>query len=357
MAQEAVVRSASTKPKVRPTLWVAGALFVIGLALWIWQVSSGVLAYHAQYAWGIYIPAFFTVAAAAMGSLIFAGAAQLSQLWKKDLGIDAHKLYLAAIALLVAAGFIITADLGRPTEVFRVIISGGMTVPIFWDFWTLLACLVVAVLGASKAVPSKVVGVLSIAAGLALLFVESWLAASSGVQELWASTIGGSVAFAEMVTLGFAMVLLVGSGNSKPMGLGAAAALVVCALMIFLNMVVGSAGTGRLSVMWAAVAASPWFWMGVVVGIVAPIVFILLKGQKPDWLGKLDGALILLGAFCLKLCFITSSQYVPAFEGLSVASPEIPLVEIVVTVGFVALGYVVYELGLRLGKEKKNESE
>lgn len=360
MAQEAVQaqpQEAVRGPRVgfqgNAGLWIAGALFVIGLGLWIWQVTAGTLAYHAQYAWGIYIPAFFTIAAMAMGTLIIAGIGSWTD---GKLGLDVRKMYIAAIGFLVAAGFIITADLGRPLEVLRVMISGGITVPIFWDFWVLLACLVVSVIGAANIGSKRAVGTISIIAGLALLFVESWLAASSGVQELWASTIGGSTALAQVVALGLACVLLVnGKGASTPIRWATVASLVLVALMVFLNMVVGSAGTGRLAQMWAAVTASPWFWIGIVLGIVAPVVFLFLKGQKPEWMDILVGGLIIFGAFCMKLCFIVSSQYVPAIDALSVTSPETPIVEVVVTIGFAALGYIVYKLGIKIVKEGKDE--
>lgn len=329
--------------KALPVLIGAAVLFIAAVIVWIRQVMLGMDAYSDQYAWGVYVAAFFTAAAAGLGVLILAGILQV----RKGAGISSIRLmYLAAAACFVVAGLVIMADLGSPEIIMRLVSGGQFAAPMVWDFWVLALCFIVAVIGCLTRQPKAIVGILAIASGLLLLFVESWLAVASEAQQLWSLTLGGPVAVVQAAVLAFAVALLIAPQHERRLLSGGLAALLAFAVIGGLDMAVGLLGEGRLATQWQEVARSPLFWLGaVVLGVLIPALLLLVKKEQSVTVVKGAACLMILGVLSAKWSYIWAAQAVPVLHGLPAASPAVHPAEIIVTIGFTALGVMIYLLG------------
>jgi molybdopterin-containing oxidoreductase family membrane subunit len=329
-----------------------GVLAVGGLAVWLVELSRGMadLGLSQQVVWGLYIAGFFTAAGAGAGALVLV-ALQALQPWLTA-GQQA-RLMAAGLASFGVAGALIVMDVGSPLGVWRIAVSGRWTSLVVWDFYLLLAGLLVTLVawlsltGSRRGMAGR--GILAVVmglVGLTLLLAESWMLTTQSAHPVWESGLttlsflaGGAVA-----ALGLAVLLLADQPRERArhwlvIALAASALIVVSEVMVgVLTMAPRASEAARLLI------TGPLLWLYVVVGLIAPLT--LLTMQQTAWTA-LGAALAVLGVLIEKTQLLAVGQGQPWLPGAAVS--YVPTwVEILGVAGLAAAGVVAYGLLARL---------
>ena len=316
-----------------PVAWISLILFIIGLVCWGNQLSGGFAFYSKQYAWGVYLSGFFAAVAAGSGAMF---AACLSSLK----GAKPARLYLAGLAAFVSAGFIIMADLGSPFNIFSLVFTSNFGAPMVMDFWLLalsaLFCLIGALSAYGKNTGFAVIGVIL---ALILLGAEAWLIGMSVVQQLWSISMGATPAIIQALVAGFALVLIVKAGDKDFGRCGLAAMLGIFLASSLIDVLAGRNINGMLGAQWQALLCSGVFWLGLIVGVIIPLILCLLK--KADFVAGLTA---LFGIFCMKLAYLWSGAALPGLDIFKEATPDFDFFELLVIIGFIGLSVLLYQL-------------
>jgi molybdopterin-containing oxidoreductase family membrane subunit len=318
--------------------WVAVALVVLWLAAWIYQLSVGlqVTGLGQQVVWGLYIAGFFTAAGAGAGLVAVAvvgGAMGFAT------ALTRVKLLVLALASFIAAGVLITMDVGSPLTMWRLVVGFQFESMMTWDFWLLaLTFILTLVLVYQKpAAGTSGLGWVTLAAGVVLVAAEGWMLSSLAARPLWS---GGQSVVSFLVGAaigGQALALLVipseADGKLK-LGLKA---------MMWLNLVLVAAevlsgligGSPRGTQEMLGVLTSTGLWLHVIVGLIVPLV---LLGRSV----KTAAGLAVLGVLLEKLWYLSAGQQKPWFGELPLGSYLPSFIEAVAIIGVVALGALIY---------------
>lgn len=342
---EIVVNTNLEKKNNKAFLAVIGLVFLLGFGFWIKQLISGFSGYSAQYAWGLYIATFFTAVAGGAGAMILGSIAIAMDLMDEK---KSRQYYITAIAMFVMAGFSILADLGSPLNIIKLVFTSNIGAPMVSDFWLLIACVVICLLMVFLTGQKKALSVVGLLCALALLLVESWLVSSANVQQLWGITMGAGTAFIQVAIMALALLMLIGQGP-KYVNFALILTLLVFLAVSLTDLIAGLSDGGRLGLQWTALSKSGLFWVGIVLGTIVPLL-ILIAGSKVD---KASSSIIpilaILGVLFTKLSYIWSSQAVPAIEIGKLSSAGLHFEEVIIVLGFTALGLLVY-YGLNASK-------
>lgn len=341
---EVVVKTDSGKNAGKTFLIVCGVLFVLGFGLWIKQVTGGSGGYSAQYAWGLYIAAFFTAVAGGAGAMILGAIVKWMNLLDDG---KSRRFYSAAIAMFIMAGFFILADLGAPLNILKLVLTSNASAPMVFDFWLLLACVVLCLLAVFYKGRTKNIALAGLILAVILLGAESWLVASAAVQQLWGITMGGGTAFIQAGIMSFALLMLTGQ-DAKFARVGLVIAMILSLVVSLTDLLAGLGDAGRLGMQWTAVAGSGVFWAGMVLGILVPVIMLVVKNPTGISTATVP-VLAMISVLLTKLGYIWSSQSVPGIEQIAAGAPHFNIEEAVIVIGFISLGILVY-LGLNAGK-------
>jgi molybdopterin-containing oxidoreductase family membrane subunit len=325
--------------KVNPVLIVAILLAMAGIGVWVYQLIVGMQAtgLSQQIVWGLYISAFFTAVGAGAALLALTGVSEFVPLFQVTNG--ARNLCLALSSFIIGA-LLIALDVGNPLNIWRVMTAFQLSSWMTWDFWLLVIAGVVALvylLAAQNNRAQKVLGILGILAGIAVVVVEGWMLSSQAARPMWGSgmTVASFLLGAAIAGLSIALIAGLG-GESVPFWLKVALGLsLVLVLVEVLSSLVGS---GEEAGLILTGFISPAFWLQVIVGLLAPIVLLVLK--KFGWLA---GILALFGVLTEKVWVLAAGTSIPWMPGpQGIYSPS--LVEIVAVIGMIAIGVLIYRL-------------
>lgn len=324
-------------------LIAAVILSVIGVAAWVYQLSVGmkITALNQQVVWGLYIAAFFAAVGAGAAILFLRGLHELTPILETG---SLNKSLFLALAAFVTGGLLITLDLGNPLVVWRMLISFETSSLMIWDFYLLIAAVIVTVLfwlATRKGQKNVVLGVLAMVAAVTVVVVEAWMLASMAARPLFA---GGLMAVNFLVgaaVMGLSLALIAGIDKAK------VARWLGFALMAALVLALAEGLTGLLSVEERAMVearalmtgwAAPLFWFQIVAGILIPLV--LLRGKSLAWLA---GLLAIFGVLAEKSWLLAIGQslpWVPQEAGVYLPN----LLELVAVIGVAGIGMLIYLL-------------
>lgn len=129
-----------------------------------------------KFTWGLYIQGFFFFSAIAGGVLIIIALARLFEM------STFHTLSRSAAAVsfgcLIAAGALLSSDLGKPFRGLKIITGKNIASPLSWDFYMLSLCAVLLILFILGIIPdtgavASVWSILSIIAGLGFIMIHT----------------------------------------------------------------------------------------------------------------------------------------------------------------------------------------
>lgn len=326
---------------------VAACLFIVGLIFLIKQIATGFDGYLQQYPWGMYIGLFFTAAGGGAGLLIVIGFGLLNDV----IGIpQAKKLYTLALAMLITAGCLIFADLGYPGAILNMITSPNLTAPMNADALALFAAIIVSVLAVlfmqANGTNKKGYAAAGMIIGFILLAVESWLVVASVRQDIWAVMLGAGPALLQALTIGIAAVLCFADHNARYWRNGLLMALLLLLAVQFIDLLAGLGNQNHLGAQMGMLARSYTFWLATVGMVLALLIGVLAAGKKPESIWHKSMAFLVIFSIAMaKLAVIWAGQSVAALSQLEfMQKPHLAVTELLVVVGMIGLGILIYEL-------------
>lgn len=308
---------------------VAACVVLLGLGVFglvqEYSFAEGATSITMYVPWGLYITLFLTFEAIGAGALLFSALA-------KSAG-TAKRTRLAVVGLVCAAcaGLAIMPDLGNPLKSWRLFLAPNPESPLMMDVWLLSATLLFGVVlfvglrfkkqGLEKAgsVGTALAATLLVA-GTAVMFCS--LPGKVG----WESTSEIGVALAQMLAVGASAAMLLKAfcegvkGGLSKIAIAALAATAVLMLGEAMLLVYRDdfALNSLLAVMFGPYA--PIFWIGVIVGIVAPIVLFALKQTAAaSWC-------VIVGLLFEKFAFVLRGSAYPTY-GEMASNISIPLLQ------------------------------
>ncbi|HHY25654.1 MAG TPA: polysulfide reductase NrfD [Desulfitobacterium dehalogenans] len=362
-------------------LWniIFAAFAVLGVVCWVLQLTQGLQVTNlgVNNMWGLYIVGFMIFTGVAAGSLLFAAVPYLFKLneFKPYTRIAS---YLGAVSSIVAASLFIIVDIGNPERAWLFITSGNLTSPMFWDFLMLASYMVISIIftrqlmmvheGKKDEASVKPVAVIAFIAGI-LVTVTSFVFCFQIARPLWNTPVQPlSFLIAALVAaLSVQMILATLLNRSgyiqMPVKLlskmGKVAAVLLC---IELIVVVGEVFIGLYPGGGEEYAAFHWlvfgegavgFWVELV-ALIAAIVLFAKQGTSGKAGSIIAGAVLALVAIYLIKSNLLQAQLFnplityagpPVYGGTT--GPYVPsLIEIGLSLGIVALGALLLNLGL-----------
>ena len=342
-----------------PLAWwvVLAVLGVAGLAAWVVQLTQGmgVTGLNQQIVWGLYIAGFFTAAGGGAGLLALVGLSEFRPLVPKE---ARPKLLSLSLAGFVTAGVLILMDIGVPLRSWRLVTSFNFNAIETLDFWLLAISVVVTLIYLLQvrkgAGTYSGLGALGVVSAAALVLVESLMLSSLAARPMWGSLmVFGFLVTAAIAGTALALIVLPGEAGTKVIGKVLLAGLGISLVLVITEVITGLvSGNPRLNeeiFSMLAGAASPFFWVYVVVGLLLPLYLLWSASKVRAWV---IGALVLVGVLADKLWVLVAGQEKP-WLALPAAGYFPTWVEFVALIGIVALGVLIYTALLKFMKAEE----
>jgi molybdopterin-containing oxidoreductase family membrane subunit len=331
-------------------------LVIVGMAAWIVQLTQGfgMLGIGQEIVWGLYIAAFFLLLGTGCALLLFTAGGDLGLLPR----LQPHRRTLLAFALgmFIAGGLAILMDIGRPARVLNLLFSPQWKSPFIWDFYGLIATVVVTAVYFFARPKGKTLPWIAAIVAALVVIIEGWILGVLAARPLWHGGLVPVLFFLEALISGAAFVVLV-LGEGQPWARKSLAWLLVVFGVVTLvdaAALLFSGPTGAREAMGllfsGSLAAS--FWAQMLLGIGLPI--ILLAGLPANRGAALSAAVLaILGVLFSKLNLMTAGQATPLMGPAASYTPG--LVEVGGVLGVVALALLIGTLGPRLIRAKAQE--
>ena len=221
--------------KMKCSLWVSGALFLVAIAAWLYQLREGLILTNMvnSYSWGLYISGLAFFVGNAAGGLVLSSSIYLFGV--KQLKPLAKLGALTAFANVTAAMLIVLPDIGKPFRLYNLLLHPNLMSPLVWDVIVLnLYALVSAIYLYILMLPELTgrLGWLAIKvenahdfsekwakriAPVALLFaigihvVTAWIFSTQGARDWWFSPVMAPDFVSVAIAVGTTVVLLAGA--------------------------------------------------------------------------------------------------------------------------------------------------
>lgn len=389
-----------------PWIVVPAVLAVVGFAVWIYQLTSGLQITNMRdnVIWGLYIISFMFFVGLSAGGLIIASAGRLFHV-DRFRPIVRLAVVEAAVTILAAA-ILIIPDLGMPDRIFNLLVHAHWKSPMIWDVTVIVIYLVLSLLyiwlymrrdladrGSWMALGTKDTSAEARARDYRLTYALAWVALPAAVlvhsitawifglqisRGFWYSAIMPPLFICSALVSGLALVIIVAlltrrSGrvefdNGLVSYLGGLLAVFVAVegFLVFSEVLAGSypgvptdAVGQLLSGRYAA-----GFAVEVIVGLVIPFILLAVASlRRRPALVVVASVLALIGIFVHRANLIVvglgeapiplapgTPLGIPAEDGLSFATSSVyfpTATEILIVLGIVGLAVLLFALAVR----------
>ena len=364
---------------------VLTVLACVGVGAWIYQLMGGlaVTGMSNGVSWGAYITMFMFFVGLSAGGLIVASSASVFHIKAfKRVAMPAVILSTVCICL---AGIFVLIDLGGIQRVWRIVTGPNPASPLVWDICVITCYLVINILylhfmrkGAERAV--AMVSRFALPCAILVHSVTAWIFGLQQGHEMWHTALlapwfvssalvcGTALVMAVVIGLRRAGYLEVEQGNvvrlAKLLGAFVLVDLYFFGCDLLTEGFPGGAGAEVVALLTQGPLA-PYFWFEIV-GCAACAVICLTPALRRNGLLVAASLLAIAGIFCkrvqllvggfqitnLDLPFAMNSMSVTYADG-TLADAYANLVywptplEFGVTLGVVALGFLIFFLGLK----------
>lgn len=359
---------------------VFGALTLVGIACWIFQLVNGlgITGMSNSTSWGAYICMFMLFVGLSAGGLIVASSAHV-------FGIESFKpiakpAVIMSTVCICVAGLLILVDLGGIQRIWRMFTGPNFLSPLLWDMCIITIYLVINILDLvwmKKGENEKVRKLSYVALPVAILVhsVTAWIFGLQ-IARAWYTAIMAPIFVASALDSGLALLILglllldkVGickleTGLMASLGRLLAVFIAVDAFFVgceLLTMAYPGAGEAIALNHMLAGATAPFFWLEIIGGLLVPfLVLASMQRRQSRGMIVLASALVVLGVACKRVwllftSFITPNVVgAPGIAGGSAAArrgdsiwatigsymPTIP--ELLIVIGVISLGVLVF---------------
>ncbi len=382
----AVVKS----PALNIAIGVSAAVVVAGLALWFMQLSGGMAqtAMRNLDSWGLYITGFMFFVGLSAGGLIISSV-------PKALGIAgfggiSKVAVMSSIACTVAAIGLVVVDMGQPFRVWELFVYSNLGSPLMWDIIVLATYLILscaylwaqvrAEAGRMSHAALRVISVVALVCAVLVHSVTAWIFGLQGGREMWHTALLAPWFVSSALVCGTALVVCIAVGLrragyleldqsylvklAKLLGAFVLVDLYFFGCDLLTEAFPGGSGAEVVAMLTTGPLA-PFFWVEII-GCALCAVVCLTPALRRSGLLVAASLLAIAGIFCkrvqllvggfqianLDLPFAMNGSSITNWEG-SLADAYAGMVywptplEFGVTLGVVALGFLIFFLGLK----------
>ena len=377
-------------PALNIAIGVSAAVVVAGLALWAMQLSGGMVqtAMRNLDSWGLYITGFMFFVGLSAGGLIISSV-------PKALGIAgfggiSKVAVMSSIACTVAAIGLVVVDMGQPFRVWELFVYSNLGSPLMWDIIVLATYLILscaylwaqvrAERGGMSHAALRVISVVALVTAVLVHSVTAWIFGLQAGREMWHTALLAPWFVSSALVCGTALVMAIAVGLRKAgyleldqsylvklaklLGAFVLVDLYFFGCDLLTEAFPGGSGAEVVAMLTTGPLA-PFFWVEVV-GCTLCAVVCLTPALRRNGLLVAASLLAIAGIFCkrvqllvggfqianLDLPFAMNGSSITNWEG-SLADAYTGMVywptplEFGVTLGVVALGFLIFFLGLK----------
>ncbi|MBQ6390348.1 MAG: polysulfide reductase NrfD [Eggerthellaceae bacterium] len=369
-----------TKGFSKVAMGVFGALTLVGIACWIFQLIGGlgVTGMSNTTSWGLYICMFMLFVGLSAGGLIVASSAHVFGI-EKFKPIAKPAVIMSTVCICVA-GMLILVDLGGIQRIWRLVTGPNFMSPLLWDVCIITIYLVINILDLvwmQKGENDKVRKLSYVALPVAILVhsVTAWIFGLQ-IARAWYTAIMAPIFVASALDSGLALLLLglllidkVGIAELGDELLASLAKLLATFIAVdaffigceLLTMAYPGAGEAAALSHMLSGATAPFFWFEIIGGLLVPFVILAIANNRTKrGMVVLASALVVLGVACKRIWLLFTSFITPNVAGapgiaggsaaareggdiwaiIGTYAPTLP--EILIVVGVISLGVLAF---------------
>ena len=365
---------------------VLAVLSVAGIGAYIFQLAGGlaVTGMSNGVSWGLYITMFMFFVGLSAGGLIVASSASVFHI-KRFKAVAMPAIILSTVCICLAGMFVLI-DLGGIQRIWRIVTGPNPTSPLVWDICVITLYLVINVLylvnmrrGNDHAV--SIISRFALPCAILVHSVTAWIFGLQQGREMWHTALLAPWFVSSALVCGTALVMVVAIALRRAgyLSLDQAylvklakllGAFVVVDLYFFgcdlLTEAFPGGSGAEVVAMLTAGPLVPYFWTEVV-GCALCAVICFTPALRTNALLVAGSLLAILGIFCKRVQLLVGGFQI---ANLDYAGPLTPMqhtawdsglsgiyggmvywptpLELGVTLGVVALGVLVFLLGIKL---------
>ena len=370
---------------------VSALVMVAGIALWAMQLAGGMVQTGMRNlnSWGLYITSFMFFVGLSAGGLIISSVPKAFGI--QGFGGISKVAVMSSIACTVTAIGLVVVDMGQPFRVWELFVYSNLGSPLMWDIivlgtYLILSCVylwaqVQAEAGKVSHVALRVISVVALVCAVLVHSVTAWIFGLQQGREMWHTALLAPWFVSSALVCGTALVMVVAMvlrrvgylkldqsymvKLAKLLG-----AFVMVDLYFFgcdLLTEAFPAGSGfEVVAMLTTGPLAPYFWIEII-GCAICAVICFTPALRTNILLVAGSLLAILGIFCKRVQLLVGGFQL---ANLDYAGPLTPMqhtawdsglsgiyggmvywptpLELGVTLGVVALGVLVFLLGIKL---------
>lgn len=382
--------AAAKSPALNVAIGVSAAVVVVGVVLWAMQLSGGMVqtAMRNLDSWGLYITGFMFFVGLSAGGLIISSVPKAFGI--AGFGGISKVAVFSSIACTVCAIGLVVVDMGQPFRVWELFVYSNLGSPLMWDIivlstYLILSCVylwaqIQAERGKMSAVALRVISVIALVCAVLVHSVTAWIFGLQQGREMWHTALLAPWFVSSALVCGTALVMVVVMALRKVGYLSLdqsymvklaklLGAFVMVDLYFFgcdlLTEAFPGGSGAEVVAMLTAGPLAPYFWTEVV-GCALCAVICFTPALRTNALLVAGSLLAILGIFCKRVQLLVGGFQI---ANLDYAGPLTPMqhtafdsglsgiyggmvywptpLEFGVTLGVVALGALVFLLGIK----------
>ena len=323
---------------------VAAILTVGGLALWAFQLTSGMVNTNMRNldSWGLYITMFMFLVGLSAGGLIISSAPRVFGMEGFG-GVSKIAVWTSICCTVLAIGFVVI-DLGQPLRLWELFVYSNLGSPLMWDIIVLGTYLILSIVylwamlrfegGKGSAAALRVVSAIALVCAVLVHSVTAWIFGLQQGREMWHTALLGPWFVSSALVCGVALVLVVVIALRKAGYLELAQERVVKMLKLLGVFVMVDlyffgcdlltegfpAGSGaEVVAMLTTGPLAPFFWIEVV-GCAATAVIAFVPKLRTNPLIVIAAVLAIVGIFCKRVQLLVGGFQIPNLDMPAVVS-------------------------------------
>ena len=323
---------------------VAAAVTVAGLALWVFQLSGGMVNTNMRNldSWGLYITMFMFLVGLSAGGLIISSAPRVFGVEGFG-GISKIAVWTSICCTVLAIGFVVV-DLGQPLRLWELFAYSNLGSPLMWDIIVLGTYLILSIVylwamlrfegGKGSATGLRVVSAIALVCAVLVHSVTAWIFGLQQGREMWHTALLGPWFVSSALVCGVALVLVVVIALRRAGYLQLDQKYVVKMLKLLGVFVLVDlyffgcdlltegfpAGSGAdIVAMLTTGALAPFFWIEVL-GCAATAVIAFVPKLRTNPLIVVAAVLAIVGIFCKRVQLLVGGFQIPNLDMPAVVS-------------------------------------
>ena len=384
-------RAAAKGRGLNVAIGASAVVAAIGVALWAAQMSGGMVqtAMRNLDSWGLYITMFMFFVGLSAGGLIISSVPKAFGL--KGFGGISKVAVMTSIAATVAAIGLVVVDMGQPFRVWELFVYSNLGSPLMWDIIVLMVYLILSCVylwaqiaserGKVSHAALRVISVVALVCAVMVHSVTAWIFGLQQSHEMWHTALlapwfvssalvcGTGLVICAAVALRAAGYLAWDQADLVKLAKLLAVFLLVDLYFFGCDLLTEGfpAASGAETVaMLVSGPLAPFFWGEVVLSVLAVVICVVPRLRTTP-LMVVAGLFAIAAIFCKRVQLLVGGFQVANIDWPAVLTPytvtdwegnmatayqglvywPTPL-EFGVALGVVALGFLVFFLGLKL---------